>query len=81
LISLTDKKKEIIRDYQRQMQKLNEQVLRTRARFSTKIKKQTINHLIRHGECEFEAPGLLEKINDFPINCHKCGSTIKCTNC
>ena len=75
------KNKEIVRDYQKQMQKLNDQVLRTRTHFLNLIKKQTINHLIRTGECEFDALILLEKINNFSINCHKCGSDLKCTSC
>ena len=75
------KKKEIIRDYQRQMQKLNDQVLRTRVNFLNLIKKQTISQLIRTGECEFDALKLLEKLNGFSINCNKCGSTLKCSSC
>ena len=75
------KKKEIITDYRKQVQKLNEQVIHTRTQFLNRIKKQSINHLIRTGECEFEALELLEKLNDFSINCHKCGSTLKCTSC
>ena len=75
------RKKEIIKDYRKQMQKLNDEVIRTRVHFLNQIKKQTVSHLIKTGECEFEALQLLEKINDFSITCHKCGSTIKCTNC
>ena len=75
------RKKEIIENYRKKMQKLNEQVIRTRTHFLNLIKKETIGHLIRHGDCEFEALELLEKINDFSIDCHKCGSTLKCTKC
>ena len=75
------KKKEIITDYRKQMQKLNDEVIRTRTRFLNRIKKQTMNHLIRTGECEFDAIQLLDKLNDFSINCHKCGSTLKCSSC
>ena len=75
------KKKEIIRAYQQQMQKLNDQVLRTRAHFLDQIKKQTVNQLIRTGEGEFDALKLLNKINNFSINCHKCGSNLKCNCC
>ena len=74
-------KKEIINDYQEQMEKLNDQVIRTRTHFLNLIKKKTVSHLLRTGECEFEALELLEKINSFSINCHKCGSTLKCTKC
>ena len=63
------------------MQKLNDEVIRTRTGFLNRIKKQTINNLIKNGQCEFEALILLEKLNDFSINCHKCGSTLKCTSC
>lgn len=75
------KKKDIVTDYRKQMQKLNDSVIHTRAHFMNKIKKQTISHLIRTGECEFVALQLLEKLNDFSINCHKCGSKLKCASC
>ena len=75
------KKKEIINNYRKRMQELNDHVIRTRVHFLNQIKKQTINHLIRTGECEFDALQILEKLNDFSINCHKCGSTLKCTSC
>ena len=75
------KKKEIITDYRKQMEKLNDEVLRTRTHFLNLIKKQTVNHLLRTGECEFEAVQLLEKLNTFSINCHKCGSTLVCNRC
>lgn len=75
------KKKEIITDYRKKMQELNNEVIRTRAHFLNKIKKQTVSHLIQMGEDEFEALNILEKLNDFSINCHKCGSKIKCATC
>ena len=75
------KKKEIITDYRKQMQELNDTVMRTRFHFLNQIKKQTISRLIRTGECEFEALQLLEKLNDFSINCHKCGSALECNKC
>ena len=75
------RKKEIITDYQKQMQELDDVLMRTRNRFSNEIKKQTISRLIRTGECEFEALHLLEKLNDFSIKCHKCGSTLECPRC
>ena len=78
---MAKKKKEIITDYQKQMQKLDDAVMRSRAHFSNRIKKQTVSHLVRIGECEFEALQLLEKLNDLSIKCHKCGSTLKCTSC
>ena len=75
------KKKVIITDYRKQMQKLNDAVMRSRSHFSKRIKKQTVSHLVGIGECEFEALQLLEKLNDFSIKCHKCGSTLTCTRC
>ena len=75
------KKKEIITDYQKQVQELNDAVIRTRTRYLNQIKKRIISHLIRTGECEFEALELLEKLNDFSITCHKCGSAVKCVKC
>ena len=75
------KKKQIIRDYQKKMQKLNDEILRKRALSLNLIKKLTVSRLIRTGESQFEAIQLLEKINDFSFNCHKCGSTLKCTSC
>jgi len=75
------KKKEIITDYRKKMQELNDEVIRTRTHFMNKIKKQTVGHLVQMGEDEFEALYILEKLNDFSINCHKCGSTLKCTSC
>ena len=75
------KKKEVIADYRKKMQKLNDQVIRTRTHFLNLIKKESVGHLIRHGDSEFEALELLEKLNDFSIKCHKCGSTLTCTRC
>ena len=76
-----DKKKEIIIEYRKRMEKLNDQVLRTRARFLDQIKKQSITNLVRLGEDEFEALLLLQKINDFSMTCHKCGSELRCIKC
>ena len=75
------KKKEIIAEYRKQVKELNDSARRTRTRSLNQIKKRIVNHLIRTGECEFEALQLLEKLNNFSIKCHKCGSTLKCTNC
>ena len=63
------------------MQKLNDEVLRKRALSLNLIKKLTVSRLIRTGESQFEAIQQLEKLNDFYFNCHKCGSTLKCTSC
>ena len=76
-----NKKKEIIKHYRKRMKKLNESMLKTRTHFIDEIKKQTHNDLVSIGEDEFEALNLLEKINNFPITCHKCGSTVKCVKC
>ena len=76
-----NKKKEVIDDYRKKMQTLNDQVIRTRAHFLNLIKKESVGHLIRHGHNEFEALELLEKLNDFSIDCHKCGSPLRCTKC
>jgi len=75
------KKKEIITDYRKRMQELDDAVMRSRVHFLNQIKKETVSNLIRLGEGEFEALQLLEKLNDFLIKCHKCGSTLKCTRC
>lgn len=75
------KKKEVIADYRKKMQELNDAVKRTWAHYLKLIKKESVGHLIRHGHSEFEALELLEKLNDFSFNCHKCGSPLKCTNC
>ena len=74
-------KKEIINEYQKRMQELDDTVMRSRVHFWNQIKKQTVRHLIRLGEGEFEALELLEKLNDYWIKCHKCGSTLTCTRC
>ena len=76
-----DKKKEIIIDYRKRMEKLNDAVLRTRAHFLDQIKKQTITNLVRMGEDEFEALDTLENLNNFSMTCHKCGSAVKCVKC
>ena len=76
-----DKRKEIIIDYRKRMEKLNDAVLRTRAHFLDQIKKQTITNLVRMGEDEFEALNKLENLNNFSMTCHKCGSTVKCVKC
>ena len=75
------KKKEIIGDYRKKIQELDAEVKHTRFRLVNKIKKHTLNHLVRLGEDEFEALELLEKLNDFTMECIKCGSEIKCINC
>jgi hypothetical protein len=80
-IGFMNKKKEIITDYRKRMEKLNDATSRTRAHLLNQIKKETISNLIRLGEGEFEALDLLEKLNTFSINCHKCGSTLICTRC
>lgn len=74
-------RKEIIEKYRKEIQELNNAVNRSRIHFLNRIKKQTINHLIRIGMNEFEALHLLEKLNDFFGNCHKCGSPLKCNSC
>ena len=76
-----DKKKEIINRYRKQMEDLNNVVLRTRGHFLDKIKKQSITNLVRLGEDEFEALRTLEEINNFSMSCHKCGSDLKCIKC
>ena len=75
------KKKEVIMNYRKRMEKLNDAVLRTRAHFLHQIKKQTVSDLVRLGEDEFEALYLLDDINNFSMTCHKCGSTVKCVKC
>ena len=75
------KKKEIITDYRKRMEKLNDAVFRTRSHFLSQIKKQTIGDLVRMGEDEFEALNILEDINNFSLTCHKCGSAVKCVKC
>ena len=76
-----DKKKEIIIEYRKRMEKLNGVVLRTRAHFLDQIKKQSIANLVRLGEDEFEALLMLQEINDFSMTCHKCGSELRCIKC
>ena len=76
-----DKKKEIITDYRKRLQKLDDVVMRSRAHLLNQIKKETVGNLIRLGEGEFEALELLEKLNHFSINCRKCGSTLTCSRC
>ena len=56
------------------MQELIDAAMRTRTRFSKKIKKETVGHLVRIGVNEFEALELLEKLNDYSMKCSKCGS-------
>ena len=68
------KKREIIIDYRKRMQELVDAAMRTRTHFSTKIKKETVGHLVRVGVDEFEALELLEKLNDYSLKCTKCGS-------
>ena len=68
------KQKEIINDYKERMQKLLDAAMRTRTRFSKKIKKETVDQLVQMGVNEFEALELLEKLNDFSLKCRKCGS-------
>ena len=75
------KKKEIITNYRKRMQELDDVVMRSRVHFLNQIKKETVSSLIRLGEGEFEALQLLEKLNDSWIKCHKCGSTLTCTRC
>ena len=75
------RKKEIIGDYRKKMRELNDEVRRTRYHLLNKIKKQTLNQLLRMGEDEFEALDLLEKLNDFQLQCIKCGSEVKCDKC
>ena len=75
------KAKEVINDYRKKMQTLNDQVIRTRAHYLKLIKKESVGHLIRQGHSEFEALELLEKLNDFSITCHKFGSLLKCMSC
>ncbi|MEX2738307.1 MAG: hypothetical protein Q6356_004470 [Candidatus Wukongarchaeota archaeon] len=75
------KRKEIIDKYRREMQKLDDAVMRSRVHFFNRIKKQTVNHLIGIGMSEFDALILLEKLNDFVVKCHKCGSPLKCPSC
>ena len=59
-----DKKKKVIIDYKKRMEKLNDLVLRTRTHFLNQIKKQTLSDLIRMGEDEFEALHFLDNINN-----------------
>ena len=68
------KQKEIINDYKERMQKLLDAAMRTRTHFSKKIKKETVDQLVKMGVTEFEALELLEKLNDFSMRCTKCGS-------
>ena len=75
------KKKEIISGYKKRMEEINDVVMRTRTHLMNRNKKQTVSHLRRLGESEFDTLELLEKLNDFSIKCHKCGSTLKCTSC
>ena len=78
---LVHKKKEIIRDYQKKVKELDDDVMRKRNHSLKRIKKQTLNHLVRMGEDEFEALELLKKFNDFQMQCLKCGSEVKCVKC
>jgi len=75
------KKKEIITDYRKQLQELDDSAFRSRIHFLNQIKKETVSKLIRLGEGEFEALDLLEKLNNSWIKCHKCGSTLTCISC
>ena len=75
------KKKEIITDYRKRLQKLDDVVMRSRVHLLNQIKKETVSNLIRLGEGEFEALELLEKLNRFSVNCRKCGSTLTCIRC
>ena len=75
------KKKEIIGDYQKKVQALDDKVRRKRNHLLKKLKKQTLSHLLRMGEDEFEALELLEKLNNFQMQCLKCGSEVKCVKC
>ena len=68
------KQKEIINNYKKQMEELLNAAMRTRSHLSKKIKKETVDHLVRNGVDEFEALELLEKLNDFSLKCRKCGS-------
>jgi hypothetical protein len=68
------KKKEIINSYKKKMEELIDTAMRTRTHFSKKIKKETMNHLIRIGVDEFEALELLERLSDFNLKCRKCGT-------
>jgi len=76
-----DKKKEIITDYRKRLQKLDDVVMRSKVHLLNQIKKETVGNLIRLGEGEFEALDLLEKLDVSSINCNKCGSTIICSTC
>ena len=75
------KKKEIINDYRKRMQELDDTVMRTRVHLLNQIKKETVSNLIRLGDGEFEALQLLEKLNHFFIKCNNCGSTVSCGQC
>ena len=75
------KKKAIISDYKKRMEEINDVVMRTRTRLMNQNKKQTVRHLRRLGESEFDTLELLEKLNDISIKCHKCGSTLACNRC
>ena len=63
------------------MQKLNDEVLRKRAISLNLIKKLTVSRISRTGDSQVEAMKLLEKLNDFYFNYHKCGATLKCKSC
>jgi hypothetical protein len=75
------KKKEIITNYRKRLQELDDVVIRSKVNLLNQIKKETLSNLIRLGEGEFEALELLEKLDVSLIKCHKCGSTITCSKC
>jgi hypothetical protein len=76
-----DKKKEIITNYRKRLQELDNVVIRSKVNLLNQIKKETLSNLLRLGEGEFEALEILEKIEVSSITCHKCGSNITCPKC